>query len=418
MGETFRARYRIGSYLPLERAAEVLAGEQSSGTFTAVAGETAELKARHGARVAALHPVEDPDQVLPGAYNPDGLSRPRFALADIDFPVENVGTSLTGLLNTVAGNLFELREFAGVKLVELQVPEPVLARYPGPRAGVVGTRALIAPDHRGAVLGTIVKPSVGLPLPELAKLVGELARAGLDFIKDDELNADPGYAPLAERVRVVMPEIERAAEVTGRKTMYAFNISDDVDVMLRNVELVQDHGGTAVMVTVPTCGLPALHAVRAATDLPIHGHRSGFEAFGRSDVLGIDYPVFQKLVRLAGADHLHVGGVDSKFFESNQSVLASIEAIRSPLGATAPVFPVLSSGQSAATAAATHALIGTDELMVLAGGGITGHPDGPAAGVASLRGAWDALSRGEDVAHAATTDPALRRALEHFGARA
>jgi len=416
--ELFRARYRIGSYLPLEKAAAVLAGEQSSGTFTQVPGETAELKEKHAARVAGVTPIDDLTERLPGAWNPDGAPKPRFGVVDIDFPVDNVGASLTGLLNTVAGNLFELREFAALKLIDLDVPQPVLENYPGPTAGIDGTRQRIAPEHKGAVVGTIVKPSVGLPLPELAALVRELAGAGLDFIKDDELNANPPYAPLAERVRTVMREIERAADVTGKKTMYAFNISDDIDVMLRNVELVERNGGTAVMITVPTAGLSALRAVRAATELPIHGHRSGFEAFGRSNALGIDYPVFQKLARLAGADHLHVGGVNSKFFESNESVLASIRAIQAPLGHTRSVFPVLSSGQSAATAEATYDLVGSDELMVLAGGGITGHPDGAAAGVTSLRSAWTALAAGSTPERAAVDVPELRRALDHFGGTA
>ncbi|OYY67337.1 MAG: hypothetical protein B7Y61_20795, partial [Rhizobiales bacterium 35-66-30] len=42
----FSARYLIESSEPLERAAEVIAGEQSSGTFMSLAGETAELKER------------------------------------------------------------------------------------------------------------------------------------------------------------------------------------------------------------------------------------------------------------------------------------------------------------------------------------------------------------------------------------
>ena len=36
------ATYRVETPLPLQRAAEVLAGEQSSGTFVAVPGETDE----------------------------------------------------------------------------------------------------------------------------------------------------------------------------------------------------------------------------------------------------------------------------------------------------------------------------------------------------------------------------------------
>jgi len=51
MEERIRARYAIRTALPPARAAEVLAGEQSTGTFTRVPGETDELRERHGARV-------------------------------------------------------------------------------------------------------------------------------------------------------------------------------------------------------------------------------------------------------------------------------------------------------------------------------------------------------------------------------
>ena len=42
----FTARYFVESSVPSEKAAQVIAGEQSSGIFTALPGETEELKAR------------------------------------------------------------------------------------------------------------------------------------------------------------------------------------------------------------------------------------------------------------------------------------------------------------------------------------------------------------------------------------
>ena len=54
--------------------------------------------------------------------------------------------------------------------------------------------------------------------------------------------------------------------------------------------------------------------------------------------------------------------------------------------------------------------------MHLAGGGILGHPDGIAAGVASMREGWDAAIAGVSLETFALTHPALRRALAQFGA--
>lgn len=411
----FRATYRIASYLPLRTAAEILAGEQSFGTFIPVAGESEALRARHGAEVVEVSEVGQTSEVLPGSFNPRGLEKANVGIVRIAFPEVNVGPSLPGLMNIVAGNLYELRDLAAVRLIDLEIPRSVLNAYPGPKAGIRGTRELIRAGHVGAIIGTIIKPSIGLPLSELGDLVAVLADAGIDFIKDDEINGDPPLAPLAGRIKTVMPEIERSADASGKKTMYAFNVTDDLDVMFRNVDLVERYGGTCVMVTVPTIGLPALRALREHTELPIHGHRAGFGAFGRSEMLGLSYAVYQKCARLAGADHLHVGGVNSKFFERNESVVESVRAIREPLGECSPTLPVLSSAQSAATAELTYELLGSDDVMVLAGGGISGHPYGVAAGVASMQTAWAALREGRPLSEEAAENPALRVALEQFG---
>lgn len=414
--EYFQATYRIASYLPLRVAAEILAGEQSFGTFIQVAGESEALRARHGAVVVDVSEAGQTTEVLPGSYNPKGLDKANLGIVKIAFPEINVGPSLAGLMNTVAGNLYELRDLAAIRLIDLDIPDSVLRAYPGPTAGIQGTRDRISADLEGAIIGTIIKPSIGLPLPELGDLVGVLAGAGIDFIKDDEINCDPPWAPLAGRIKTVMPKIERSADVLGKKTMYAFNVTDDLDAMLRNVDLVERFGGTCIMVTVPTIGLPALRVIREHTELPIHGHRAGFGAFGRSEILGMSYAVYQKCARLAGADHLHVGGVNSKFFERNDSVVESVRAIREPLGRCRSTLPVLSSAQSAATAEVTYELLGSDDVMVLAGGGISGHPLGVAAGVASMQAAWGALRAGKALSVEAESSPALRVALEQFGA--
>ena len=74
--------------------------------------------------------------------------------------------------------------------------------------------------------------------------------------------------------------------------------------------------------------------------------------------------------------------------------------------------PVFSSGQSARQAPGTYAGLGSADLIVTAGGGIMAHPDGPAAGVAGLREAWEAAMAGVALADYARERPALARALE------
>src|SRR5215475_3623112 len=89
------ADYIFDTALDPRRAAEALAGEQSSGTFVAVPGETPELKARAAARVEALDVVDMVDAApLPGATNPEAGGKFVRARATLSWPIDNIGPSL------------------------------------------------------------------------------------------------------------------------------------------------------------------------------------------------------------------------------------------------------------------------------------------------------------------------------------
>ena len=413
---TVVATYEIATALPLGQAAAVIAGEQSSGTFVAVARETTALKRKHAATVVSVEELPLSGRPpLPGAIG-DWRNARRARIA-IEFPVHNFGPSVPNLLAAVAGNLFELRELGELRLVDLDVPPAFGTVYPGPQFGVDGTRALVAPS-RGPLIGTIVKPSVGLGPEELAGLVEELALAGIDFIKDDELQGNPLGFPLTDRVHVVMDVLKRTADRTGAMPMYAFNITDDISRLAHNHDLVRAAGGTCVMVVVNSVGFAGVQYLRERAELPIHGHRAMFGAFARSPQLGIAFRVFQKLARLVGVDHLHTNGIANKFYESDEEVEASIRDVRAPLLGGYHVVPVLSSGQVPAIAAATHDIVGdADDLLVLAGGGIHAHPGGSGAGVRAMREAWDAAVTGEDLQARAERSPELAASLAQFGVR-
>jgi ribulose-bisphosphate carboxylase large chain len=246
-------------------------------------------------------------------------------------------------------------------------------------------------------------------------LVGDPAAAGVDFIKDDELQGNGPSAPLAERVSAVMPVLRAHADRTGRMPMYAFNLPDDIHLLERNHDLVVAAGGTCVMACINMVGLAGLAHVRRFASVPIHGHRAMFGSISRSPQLGFSFRAWQKFARLSGADHLHTNGISNKFYESDGEVLDAIAAVRTPIADTKPTVPVLSSGQWGGLAHATYAAVGTSDLLVLAGGGIPGHPDGPAAGVESMRAAWASAEAGESVQQALASSPALRRAVDAFG---
>jgi len=402
MEERIRARYAIRTALPPARAAEVLAGEQSTGTFTRVPGETDELRERHGARVESITEAGDSTHEV-----------------EVSWPLSNLGPSLPNLLATVAGNLWELKQFSGLRLLDLNLPPAFAERYPGPQFGVAGTRRLTNVYGR-PVIGTIIKPSVGLTPEATAELVRRLAEGGIDFIKDDELQCDGPHCPFDERLAAVMRVLHEQADRTGKMVMYAANITGEMDEMLRRHDRVVAAGGTCVMVSIHSIGLPALAALRRHSAVPIHGHRNGWGLLGRSRDFAVSFVAWQKLWRLAGVDHVHCNGIANKFWEPDESVIRSARECLKPMfaipGKGCEIMPVFSSGQTARQAPATYAALNSTDLIFAAGGGIMAHPGGVAAGVRSLQQAWRAAVEGIPLETYAAAHPELRAALDRFGA--
>ncbi|HHY86547.1 MAG TPA: ribulose 1,5-bisphosphate carboxylase [Verrucomicrobia bacterium] len=410
--ERIVASYLIETPLPVEKAAAALAGEQSSGTFVAVPGETEELKQRFAARVERIterETVNTPS--LPGSRGGGTFHRAEVV---VSWSVENMGFNLPTLVSTVQGNLYELSQFSGLKLMDLEVPSSFAQRFRGPKFGITGCRALTGVQNR-PLIGTIIKPSIGLSPDETAELVSRLVEAGIDFIKDDELMADPPHSPFDRRVEAVMRVINAHAECTGKKVMYAFNISDELDAMLRHYEKVVQSGGTGAMISLNSVGLAAVKKVCDIGVLAIHGHRNGWGMLNRHPLLGIDFRAYQKIWRLAGVDQIHVNGIANKFWESDDSVVHSIESCLEPFLGGFAILPVVSSGQWGGQAPETYRRTKTVDLLYMAGGGIMAHPDGPAAGVRSLQKWWEAAVEGLTMEQAVGKYPELRKSMEKFG---
>ncbi|CBV41364.1 ribulose-bisphosphate carboxylase large subunit family protein [Halomonas elongata] len=415
------ARYLLETPLDPESVAAMMAGEQSAGTFVRVPGETDELRERHGARVQRLTVLGESDcPTLASAYlERKGVTGPwRRAEVEIAYPEDNVGVNLPTLAAVVAGNLFDLGEVTALKLLDVTLRPEYRARYPLPAMGIEGTRRCLD-VHERPLFGTIIKPNIGMSPADIARLVQSLCEAGVDFIKDDEIVGNPACAPVKERVDSVMKVVRDHRERTGKEVMVAFNITDELDAMRRHADHVLAQGGNCVMASLNWCGLSAIQALRQHTPLCLHGHRNGSGAFGRHPAHGIAFPAWQTLYRLAGADHLHVHGMGGKFADATDEVALAARRCLTPLGSEDDrVLPVFSSGQWAGTLPSTHARIGgSQDFLFLAGGGILAHPEGPRAGVESLRAAWEAVTAGEDLRQHAKRSPALARALDSFGSR-
>lgn len=418
--ESVIAEYLLETPFPLEDVAAMMAGEQSSGTFVRVAGETEELRARSAAQVLSIVPEgEAAVATLSSAYVVHkGTCGPfRRARVRIAYPTGNIGRNLPTLAATVSGNLYDIGEITGLKLLSLEIPAAYRTRYPLPAVGIQGTRDSLGVKD-GPIFGTIIKPNVGMRPEEIAALVDQLCAAGVDFIKDDEVCANPDIAPLAQRVPAVMAVIRKWQDRTGRRVMMAFNVTDETDAMRRHADLVASEGGSCVMASLNWCGLSGMETLRTHTPLAIHAHRNGFGAMSRHPLLGMGFAAYHALYRLAGIDHMHVHGIGGKFVDAAEEVTEAARACLQPLSKGGPddrVMPAFSSGQWAGTLPRTFEAAEQPDFMFMCGGGILAHPDGPDAGIRSLREAYDAMRAGESLDQAARTLPALAAAIQFFG---
>jgi ribulose-bisphosphate carboxylase large chain len=370
-------------------SARALAVEESTGTEAV----SAEMAARVGGDVLA-----------------EGGGR-----AVIAWPWRNWGPNLPQLMASVlVGEGCETARFTRCRLVAMEWPDELVAAVGGgPRFGLNGVRAWLGAASGRPLLGGIVKPSLGLSPAEVAATAGALARGGCDFVKDDELLADPEWCPLLERVR----RVAGALASVGRPVMYAANVSGPIDTLLDRAAAAVAAGAGAIMVNAFATGIDAVRAVASAgLAVPVLAHRVGAGPIARNPEVGVDGSVLCELTRIAGADLVQIGGFGGKLFDTPDEVARNLVAGRRPLGGAKVPVPVNGGGVWAGSTPAVLAAAGSD-VMLLLGMGAYEHPGGPEAGARSVAEAIDAVLAGDPLETAARSAPDLAAALAHFGAR-
>ena len=411
---TIRLTYLIETSGDPARLADKIASDQSTGTFVPVPGETEELKARVAAKVSGIRRLEAVAQSSFPSGEPGPFNR---AEADIDFPFDAIGTDLSALMTIAIGGIWSIRGLSGIRVTGLQLPEEFRDAHPGPQFGIAGSRRLTNVNDR-PIIGTIVKPALGLRPHETAALVKDLIDADVDFIKDDEKLMSPAYSPLEERVKHIMPLILDREQRTGRKVMYAFGISHaDPDQMLRNHDVVLNAGGNCAVININSIGFGGMSFLRKRCGLVLHAHRNGWDILTRHPGLGFEFSVYQQFWRLLGVDQFQINGIKVKYWEPDESFVSAFQALKTPIFSAADCpLPVAGSGQWGGQAPETYERTGrTVDLLYLCGGGIVSHPGGPAAGVRAVRQAWDAAVADEPLVTYAKHHPELAQSLAFFG---
>ena len=180
------------------------------------------------------------------------------------------------------------------------------------------------------IIGTIVKPALGLRPHETAEMVRELVDADVDFIKDDEKLMSPAYSSLADRVKAIMPIILDREQKTGKKVMYAFGISHadpEIDACATTISS-PNAGGNAAVININSIGYGGFAYLRKRSRLVLHAHRNGWDILTRHPGLGLDFSVYQQFWRLLGVDQFQINGIGAKYWEPDESFVRSFEALQ------------------------------------------------------------------------------------------
>ncbi|MGP8330337.1 MAG: type III ribulose-bisphosphate carboxylase [Methanosarcinaceae archaeon] len=339
--------------------------------------------------------------------------------------------SVSQILSAVAGNIFSMKLIDKLRFEDISFPEDIVAKYKGPEYGIAGIKKLFGNIDRPLV-GTIVKPKVGLSSEMHSEVAYNAFAGGCDLVKDDENLTDQKFNRFNTRAELTLKGQEKAESETGETKMYMCNITAPTcEEMIKRAQVISDLGGKYVMIDIMPVGWTALQSLREATGdmgLVIHAHRCMHSAITRYPLHGISMLVIAKLTRLIGLDQLHIGTVVGKMHGERDEVLAlrdecvmdivpaneDMHILEQDWGKIKPVFPVASGGLEPTMIPELLRIFRNDVIMQF-GGGIHAHPDGTYAGATACRQAVDAALKGISLREYAKTHAEIKAALEKWG---
>jgi len=329
------------------------------------------------------------------------------------------------ILSSIAGNIFGMKVIKNLRLEDIKIPRNLLSSFKGPKYGIGGVRKMLKVKSRPLV-GTIVKPKLGLKTKDHAQVAYESWIGGCDIVKDDENLASQNFNLFEERVARSLEKSNLSEEETGERKAYLANVTAETKEMMKRAQLVEDLGGRYVMIDVVTSGFSALQTLREADfKLAIHAHRAMHAAFTRNKKHGISMMVLADLCRLIGVDQLHIGTVVGKLEGSLKEVSEINEEIekkqvketRSRLSQNwrkiKSVLAVSSGGLHPGHVPYLIKYLGRD-IVIQMGGGIHGHPDGSTAGAKAARQAVDAVMKNKSLISYSKNHKELMNALNFW----
>ncbi len=370
------------------------------------------------------------------------------------------GGNVQNILTYIVGNILGMKEVAALKLLDVWFPSSMLEQYDGPSYTVDAMREYLDVYDR-PILGTIVKPKMGLTSAEYAEVCYDFWVGGGDFVKNDEPQANQDFCPYEKMVSHVKEAMDKAVKETGKKKVHSFNVSaPDFDTMIQRCDMIInagfEPGSFAFLIDGITAGWMAVQTLRRRyPDVFIHFHRAGHGGFTRPEnPLGFSVLVLSKFARLAGASGIHTGtaGVgkmkgtpkedivaaheiqymssEGHFFKQSWSKIPesdkdAINLVNEDLAhhvileddswrGMKKCCPIVSGGLNPVRLKPFIDVMGNVDFITTMGSGVHAHPGGTQAGARALVQACDAYLKSMDIEEYAKDHKELAEAIEYF----
>ncbi len=332
------------------------------------------------------------------------------------------------ILSSIAGNIFGMKAIKNLRLEDIQWPYKIIKSFKGPRYGIPGIRKILK-VHERPLIGSIIKPKVGLSSQEQAKNAYILWKNGMDMIKEDENLGNLNFNQFKRRVKLTLKMRKKVEKETGEKKGYVANITAETKEMIKRAKFVEENGGRFCMIDIITSGWSSLQTLRDENlELIIHGHRSGHAAITRNPKHGVSMLVIADVSRLLGIDQLHIGTIIGKMSGSKREVQHIGEEIEKKIikedeanhtlaenwHHIKPTFAICSGGLYPTQIPKLMKYLGND-IICQFGGGLFGHPRGPKEGAKAIKQALDASLQNITLKKYAQSHPELKTAIKKWG---
>lgn len=345
------------------------------------------------------------------------------------------GGNVQNIMTYIAGNIFGMSEVIALKLLDVWFPQSFLDQFDGPSYNIYDVKKYLGITDR-PILGTIVKPKIGLTPTEFARVCYEFWKGGGDFVKFDEPQADQDFCPFYKTVDMIAEKIKQVEAETGQKKIMSFNISAaDHDTMVQRADYIISKMAPQsfyFLVDGVTAGWTSVQSIRRLyPNVFLHFHRAGHGAYTRAEnPIGYNVPFLTKFARIAGtsgmhtgtagvgkmADHTEEGHISDDIMAAHHSLKQKSQGqfFEQDWGEMKGCTPLVSGGLNPLLLGKFIDLIGHTDFSTTMGGGVHGHPDGTRAGATALVQACEAYQQGVSLEEYAKDKIELQKAIEFY----